>query len=636
MDLHARELRKNGVKLKLQQQPFQILVCLVERPGEIVTREQLIQQLWPDGTVIEYEHSLATAVNKIRQALGDTANSPRFVETVPRRGYRFIPTDLVSGPGGGTDESVRAGPPPKWKLASLVVGVAVASAGGGLMFRDFIVGTREALPLCADSAFLYERSSSRPWRRDPGATWTSRPLSPPTADTSPSLETVERCGSKTLTRSSRGSWKEPKGRNDHSGRQTLISSGLPQGEKSRRSRSTEGRPFRSVPRLAILWMGPGAPTGGSIVFSSGLPPRLYEVPSRGGTASLLVSPEATEESPEAPWGAILTPHFLPPEAGGRFLVFAFGLPGHPTLMLEDLETRRRDVLTPGLRPFYSRSGHLVFQTAYYGGGLWAIPFSLSTSGATGEAFFVARNAQFATVSTDQTLVYLDAPASGLEQLVWLDRAGNRIGEIGQAHEDVEWPSLSPDGSLLAFSATEHSNEDVWVYDIARGIRTRLTDAQGRDMKPVWSPSGDEVAFTGREYNRDIFLTPADGSGPVEELLATATHEYLTDWSRDGEYMLLYMKEGPVSQRDLWYLKRDQEASRWNPHRFAQTSYNERAAKLSPNGQYVAYVSDESSRLEVYVQPFPRARGGSRCRVTAETNHGGAGTVRSCSTWKEPR
>ena len=85
VDLYARELRKSGVRIKLQQQPFQILVCLLERPGSIVTREELIEQLWPDGTVIEYEHSLATSVNKIRQALGDTASSPRFVETVPRR-----------------------------------------------------------------------------------------------------------------------------------------------------------------------------------------------------------------------------------------------------------------------------------------------------------------------------------------------------------------------------------------------------------------------------------------------------------------------------------------------------------------------------------------------------------------------
>ena len=90
LDLRSAELRKSGVKIRLQEQPFQVLAALLEHPGAVVTREELINRLWPDGTVVDYEHSLGTAVNKIRQALGDSADNPRFVETVPRRGYRFI------------------------------------------------------------------------------------------------------------------------------------------------------------------------------------------------------------------------------------------------------------------------------------------------------------------------------------------------------------------------------------------------------------------------------------------------------------------------------------------------------------------------------------------------------------------
>src|SRR5437868_5478320 len=89
-DLQSGELRKNGVRLRLQEQPFQVLALLVSRPGEVVTREQLREKLWPADTFVEFDHSLNTAVNKIREALGDSASSPRFVETLARRGYRFI------------------------------------------------------------------------------------------------------------------------------------------------------------------------------------------------------------------------------------------------------------------------------------------------------------------------------------------------------------------------------------------------------------------------------------------------------------------------------------------------------------------------------------------------------------------
>lgn len=90
LDLSAGELRKNGVKQRLQGQPFQVLALLLERAGEVVTREELQQKLWPSDTFVDFDHSLNTAINKVREALGDSASSPRYVETLARRGYRFI------------------------------------------------------------------------------------------------------------------------------------------------------------------------------------------------------------------------------------------------------------------------------------------------------------------------------------------------------------------------------------------------------------------------------------------------------------------------------------------------------------------------------------------------------------------
>jgi cholera toxin transcriptional activator len=103
LDLAVGELRKNGAKLRLQEQPFQVLALLLGRAGEIVTREELREKLWPADTFVDFDHSLNTAVNKLRETLGDSASSPRYIETLARRGYRFIaPLNH-----GGTDAFVR-------------------------------------------------------------------------------------------------------------------------------------------------------------------------------------------------------------------------------------------------------------------------------------------------------------------------------------------------------------------------------------------------------------------------------------------------------------------------------------------------------------------------------------------------
>src|SRR6266496_4915387 len=97
VDLRAGELRKHGVRLRLQEQPFQVLAMLLERPGETVTREELRNRLWTAETFVDFDHGVNKAVNRIRDALGDSATSPRFVETVARRGYRFIADVAVAG-----------------------------------------------------------------------------------------------------------------------------------------------------------------------------------------------------------------------------------------------------------------------------------------------------------------------------------------------------------------------------------------------------------------------------------------------------------------------------------------------------------------------------------------------------------
>ena len=119
-EIAAGELRKEGTRIKLQDQPFRILVYLLERPGEVVTREELVEKVWPEGTFVEFEHSLNTSINKLRRALNDSADRSRYIETPPRRGYRFA---------GTLEDQKPIMPNRTWRWAVAVV-AALALANG--------------------------------------------------------------------------------------------------------------------------------------------------------------------------------------------------------------------------------------------------------------------------------------------------------------------------------------------------------------------------------------------------------------------------------------------------------------------------------------------------------------------------
>jgi DNA-binding winged helix-turn-helix (wHTH) protein/tetratricopeptide (TPR) repeat protein len=138
VDVRSGELRKQGARIKLQEQPFHILTVLLQRPGEVVIREELRNQNWPADTFVDFDNSLNTAINKLREALGDSADNPRFVETLPRRGYRFIaPVTGVVGATKGTSTSVSAVAPPRSRKIVVTAAIAVLAAGiaGGLLWR---------------------------------------------------------------------------------------------------------------------------------------------------------------------------------------------------------------------------------------------------------------------------------------------------------------------------------------------------------------------------------------------------------------------------------------------------------------------------------------------------------------------
>src|SRR5262245_42751377 len=116
LDVRSRELRRGSASVRLQEQPLEILRLMLERPGDVITRDELRQRLWPDGTFVDFEHSLNAAIKRLRAALGDDADHPRYVETVPRRGYRFIArSDEEAGVCAAAAELT----PPRARLAVL-------------------------------------------------------------------------------------------------------------------------------------------------------------------------------------------------------------------------------------------------------------------------------------------------------------------------------------------------------------------------------------------------------------------------------------------------------------------------------------------------------------------------------------
>src|SRR6266705_5938273 len=138
VDVRAGELRKQGGRIKLQEQPLHVLTVLLQRPDEVVTREELRNQNWPADTFVDFDNSLNTAINKLREALGDSADNPRFIETLPRRGYRFIaPVTGGDGTTKGTASAVGAAAPPRSRKIVVTAAIALFAAGiaGGLLWR---------------------------------------------------------------------------------------------------------------------------------------------------------------------------------------------------------------------------------------------------------------------------------------------------------------------------------------------------------------------------------------------------------------------------------------------------------------------------------------------------------------------
>jgi eukaryotic-like serine/threonine-protein kinase len=347
----------------------------------------------------------------------------------------------------------------------------------------------------------------------------------------------------------------------------------------------------------------------TIIYTTSLGSGLLRIPASGGTPEVLTKPDGAAKG-----YAHVFPQALP---GGKSILFTVWGQTQGGAVLS-LDSGRWDLVLPvagfGVTTFEATTGSkgrilLVDQAA----GIRAAPFDVAHPALTSADTSVLANVYYEVeteslgwlaVSNTGTAVYATGnPAK--TSLVWVDREG-KIESLGGIEDVYREANLSPDGT----KAVVRYMLDIWIHDLQRGTRSRLTSGSGSNILPVWSHDGTQIIFaSNRGGDWDIYSQAADGSRPAEVLLKRPYDQFPLSISADGT--LIYVEIQPRTGRDLWILSPDGKTS---PLRV--TPSNETQGQFSPGPEggprWVAYTSDESGRNEVYVQSYP---GGNRIPVS---------------------
>jgi Tol biopolymer transport system component len=344
-----------------------------------------------------------------------------------------------------------------------------------------------------------------------------------------------------------------------------------------------------------------------ILFEPQFREPIHRVSASGGKPVPVTRFDASRRETTHRW-----PFFLP---DGRRFLFLSGSHSTSTespldaIFVGSLDEEKPKLLVDARSNAAFAAGHLLFVRRRT---LLAQPFDPKTLKLSGDAVPIAENVQddpgffnaVFSVSPQGTLAYQEAGGTiGLSEVAWVDRSGKKIGLLGDPADYYD-PRISPDGRRVAVVIGDPG--DIWIYEVTRRIRTRLTFAGASDNAPAWSRDGARLAFTSqRSGNGDLYAKNTSGSGG-EELLSTSRFSKVANsWSPDGRYLLYTATpEAPGSRADLWLLSLpDGKASP-----LVQTEFDEMAGAFSPDGRWLAYASNESGRFEIYVRPFPEPGG----------------------------
>lgn len=568
---------------------------LLAKSGEVVTREELKTELWPNEEYGEFDLGLNTAVKKVRQALGDSGESPRWIETVPRVGYKFLatPDQTLTGKPNSEDESAtpRLRLRTEGVLAGVVLGLALAQGFVRFSTSETEVSQQPVrrfdLPigrLVAGSAVISpdgrhiayvgreaEQSSLRLWSLRTG---TARELAGTEGATGPF-------------------WAPDSMHIGYTADRSLFRTSI-DGETQRMLCKWSGS-YRG---------GTWSPDGQTIVFASAN--ALFQVPANGGECELLI--EFNQES-----GRIypLDPEFLPTEGGRRAIMFTASDGGGISesdlrVAVLDLESHSVRELAAGSEPAYSPGGYLVFgpPSAEFQ-GLRALPFSLVDLEATGDPFTVSEAGTSPSVSFDGTLLCETRHGQPHFALTWRDRSGTLITQVGEPETLMSEPALSPDGSRVAVRIAENGNHNVWVYNLEDSTRQQLSFSEAVEGRPAWSPDGTRIAYVreGVDAKAEIVTKQFAGAG-VESVLVAAAGAYHSTWSAEGHVAYSAFGESPEGFLDIWFVTGVSQNPSSEPREWRVTNHQETSPEFSPNGRFIAYQSSEASTgPNVFVRPF---------------------------------
>jgi eukaryotic-like serine/threonine-protein kinase len=341
--------------------------------------------------------------------------------------------------------------------------------------------------------------------------------------------------------------------------------------------------------------GRGASWGsqGAIFFTPSYGAPLQELPEGGGTPRALTHIDKGEYP--------LWPELL---SDDKAVLFALGVEATSNrIAVRVTGTGEQRILIPvpgSTQPRYAASGHLLF---VQGNTLMAAPFDVRGQALTGEAVPVVENVQVNpttaaaqySISATGSLVYVSGGSQANQsRLVWVSRDGKEQ-PLAAPPGAYSFPHISPDGRKVAVD----QDNQVWVYELARDTMTRFTFEGSNNFIPSWTPDGSRIAFSSnKDGPRSVFWQKADGSGGLEKLTSSEYARAPISWSADGQF-LSFAEVNPTTGFDIWVL--DMKDRKAVP--FLRTPFYEVGA-ISPDGRWMAYVSNESGRYEVYVQPYP--------------------------------
>jgi DNA-binding winged helix-turn-helix (wHTH) protein/Tol biopolymer transport system component len=532
-DLHACELRKNGAKVRLPNQPFQVLAMLLAQPGDVVTRDQLQKRLWADDTFVDFDRGLNKAINRLREALGDSADDPHLVETLPKRGYRFIaPVDAAShtvsdGAAAERGESMRGSSPWLMRVAMATALAAALGLAGSLM-----IGRRPPGPVnVVRSSLLPPRGTSfapHHFALSPDGTQLAFSAANPDGTLGLWVRSLSAATARRVdqTEGARFPFWSPDNRRI--------------GFFADRKLETVDLVNGTVRTLCDA----RRPRGGTwnandvILFAPDVEGPLFQVPAAGGIPRPVL--QASAHAASYDWPVFLPDgrHFLFTAPGGEqpsARLYAGSLDSSaPTLVLDRVT---------GMVAYSSK--HLFFVRQ---GTLMAQRFSTEQLRASGPAVPIVEHeldAAFEPSTPDFSVaggaVVIQSSLDFASRLTWIDPHGREVGAVGKPGDRD--PALSPDGRLLATSCADvAAQSDICVYDLERGVATHVTHG-GTDRFPVWSRDGKTLAYRAGDAAL-IFEVPADGSGPPHRI--ANLRGVPTDWSDDGHLLFFRPEQGTVA------------------------------------------------------------------------------------------